>query len=155
MTGEPTPGTPIARLAAMAFRTLMDDVHAQLEKRGFRDVGASFGYVVLEARSGNLGVTDVARLLGISKQAASKLVSSMQQCGYLNAVHSADQRERRVEISARGRRLLDNVEAIYRDLEAQWAQVIGEQAVEAMRRDLTAVLVARHGALPPVRPTRR
>lgn len=150
-----SPATPIARLAAMVFRTLIDDMHEQLEKRGFRDVGASFGYVVLEARSRTLGVTDVSRLLGISKQAASKLVSTMQQCGYLNAVSSTDQRERRVAISARGRRLLATVEAIYGELEAQWAEVIGQHGVEALRRDLTAVLVARHGTLPSVQPTSR
>lgn len=155
MTSEQAPGIPIARLTAMVFRTLMDDLHAQLEKRGFRDVGASYGYVVLEARNGPLGVTDIARLLGVSKQAASKLVSAMQQSGYLLASNADDQRARRVEISARGRRLLATVEDIYRELEAQWAEVIGEQGVEAIRRDLSAVLVARHGALPSVRPSNR
>ena len=135
--------TPLARLAAMASRMLVEDVQAQLAKRGFRDVGVSFGYVVLEARQRRLGVSDVARLLDVSKQAASKLVSVMQQCGYLNAVTTADQRERRVEISARGRRLADNVEAVYRELDARWAEVIGDKGVEAIRRDLAAVLAAR------------
>jgi DNA-binding MarR family transcriptional regulator len=146
-------GVPIARLSAMVFRTLMDDMHEAIEARGFRDVGASYGYVLLEARNGALSVTEVARLLNVSKQAASKLVSAMQQSGYLLATTSDDLRARRVEISARGRRLLENVEAIYAQLEAQWAAVIGRDRVEALRDDLTKVLIARHGALPSVRPT--
>ena len=145
-------GVPIARLSAMVFRTLMDDLHAELRARGFRDVGMSYGYVLLEARNGALSGTQVARLLGVSKQAASKLISAMQQSGYLLASTSDDLRARRVEISARGRRLLENVEAIYAQLEAQWAKTIGRERVEALREDLTKVLVARHGALPAVRP---
>lgn len=143
---------PIARLTAIVFRTLMDDMHEALRARGFRDVGASYGYVLLEARHGALTVSDVARLLGVTKQAASKLVSSMQQSGYLLATVSDDLRARRVEISARGRRLLENVEAIYAQLEAQWANVIGRERVEAIRSDLTKLMVARHGALPSIRP---
>jgi DNA-binding MarR family transcriptional regulator len=155
MKREKPPGVPIARLSAMVFRTLIDDVHAAIESRGFRDVGASYGYVLLEARNGALTVTEVARLLGVTKQAASKLVSGMQQSGYLLAATSEDLRARRVEISARGRRLLEHVEAIYAELEAQWATVIGQGRVEAIRSDLTKVLIARHGALPSVRPTNR
>jgi DNA-binding MarR family transcriptional regulator len=132
----------------------MDDLHERLAPRGFRDVGSSFGFVLIEARNHALGVTDVARLMGISKQAASKLVSSMEQCGYLRATAAEDQRAHLVEISPRGRKLLAAVEDIYRELEAEWAAVIGAQRVEAIRADLTAVLVARHGALPKVRPTK-
>ena len=146
---------PIARLTAMVFRTLIDDLHAQLAARGFRDTGASYGYVLLEARNRSLGVTDIARLLGVSKQAASKLVSGMLEAGYLRSTDAEDLRERRVELSARGQRLLENVEEIYEELEAQWAKVVGRKRVEALRRDLTTVLVARHGALPSVRPTNR
>lgn len=132
----------------------MDDLHERLGTRGFRDVGSSFGFVLLEARNRTLSVTEVARLMGTSKQAASKLVSSMQQCGYLLATIDEDQRARRVEISARGRRLLAAVEEVYGELEGQWAAVIGDKRVEQLRADLTAVLVARHGVLPSARSTK-
>ena len=154
MKSNPAPKVPLARLSAMVFRTLMDDLHERLGPRGFRDVGMSFGFVLLEVRHRTLTVTEVARLMGISKQAASKLVSSMQQCGYLLATADADRRARRVEISQRGRRLLAAVEDIYRELEAEWAAAIGVKRVEAIRDDLTAVLIARHGSLPSVRPTK-
>lgn len=155
MKNPTVPKVPLARLSAIVFRTLIDDLHERLGPRGFRDVGASFGFVLLEARNRTLTVTEVARLMGITKQAASKLVSSMQQCGYLLATLDDDQRARRVEISARGRRLLAAVEEIYAELEAEWAAVIGEKRVEAIRADLTEVLIARHGGLPSVKPAKR
>lgn len=155
MTGQKAKtGMPLARLSAMVFRTLIDDLHERLAQRGFRDLSSSYGFVLLEARSRSLGVTDVARLMGISKQAASKLVSAMQRDGFLLAAAADDQRARQVELSARGKRLLENVEEIYGELEAEWAAVIGRARVEAIRKDLTAVLIARHGALPSVRPAR-
>lgn len=145
---------PIARLTAMVFRTLIDDLHARLRERGWRDMRPSYGFVLLEARKRSLGVTDVARLMGVTKQAASKLVTSMEKAGYLRAVEVDDARARQVALSPRGRRLLDQVEDIYRELEGEWADVIGRPRVEALRKDLAKVLVARHGALPTVRPTR-
>lgn len=149
------PAIPLARLSAMVYRTLIDDLHERLHARGFRNVRPSFGFVLLEARNRSLGVTDVARLMGVSKQAASKLVSSMQRAGYLRGAEADDARARQVEISERGRRLLSEVEAIYAELEAEWAEVIGRSRLEAIRQDLSAVLIARHGALPTVRPERR
>jgi len=46
----------------------------------------------------------------------------------------------------------DPGEAIYDELEQGWADVIGANGVERVRRDLTKVLAV-DGALPPVRPT--
>jgi DNA-binding MarR family transcriptional regulator len=143
---------PLARITAMVFRTLIEDLHARLRERGFRDVRPSHGFVLLEARRHRLSVTDVARLMGVTKQAASKLVTSMVKVGYLREVDAEDGRAREVALSPRGRRLLGAVEDVYRELEGEWAEVIGRQRVEAIRKDLSKVLIARHGSLPTVRP---
>ena len=103
-------------------------------------------------RRGPMGVTDVARLMGVTKQAASKLVRGMSKAGYLRDVAAQDGRARAVSISPRGRKLLDAVEEIYVALEKEWADTIGESRLEALRRDIAQVLVARHGHLPSVRP---
>ncbi|WP_347260510.1 MarR family transcriptional regulator [Rudaea sp.] len=131
---------------------MVDDLHLRLRERGFRDVRPSYGFVLLEARSHPLGVVDVARLMGVTKQAASKLVDSMVGANYLRDVDADDARARLVTLSPRGRRLLSAVEEIYRELEAEWAQAIGSARVEALRDDLVRVLEARHGGLPSVRP---
>lgn len=136
----------------MVYRTLIDDLHERLRARGWRDVRMNYGFVLLESRGRALGVTDIARLMGVTKQAASKLVSSMVKAGYLQEVEADDARARQVTLSPRGQRLLGAVEEIYRELEGDWAKVIGGDRVEALREDMVAVLIARHGALPSVRP---
>lgn len=147
---------PLARLLAMAYGDLIDQLHERLRADGWADVRPAYGFVLLATRSGSQSVTALASRLEVSKQAASKLVESMVASGYLAyGAAGTDSRVKGVELSARGHELLAAVEAIYAELEAGWAELIGARAVETMRRNLTTVVRARHdGELPTVRPTR-
>jgi DNA-binding MarR family transcriptional regulator len=144
----------LARLFAIAYRSLIDGLHERLRARGWRDVRPAYGFVLLAARDGPTTSTALAALMGTTKQAASKLVDSMEHAGYVRRrAGTADARQRPVELTARGRRLLATVESIYAELEAGWADVIGTERVERLRADLVAVLAGADGVLPPVRPT--
>ena len=155
MTGRPPEAVPIARLLAMAYRQLMDDLHARLKERGWDDVRPAFGFVLLAARAESTTARSIAGLMGTTKQAASKLLGVMEAAGYVRRSAScADGRRREVELSERGQHLLAAVEEIYAELEAEWADVIGEGNLVGLRADLARVVAHRHdGALPPVRPT--
>ena len=146
---------PLARLFAMAYRDLVDGLHARLAERGWHDVRPAFGFVLLAVREQPGTVTELAARLGTTKQAASKLVGAMADAGYLaHQAHPADSRAKLATLTPRGQRLLAAVEEIYRELEAQWADVIGRARVEALRDHLATVLRATHGGrLPPIRPT--
>jgi DNA-binding MarR family transcriptional regulator len=150
MTVQPA----LARLFAIAYRALVDGLHERLRSRGWHDVRPAFGFVLLAARDGPTTSTALAGLMGTTKQAASKLVNSMEQAGFVRRrAGGADARLRPVELTARGRRLLTAVEAIYDELETEWADVIGRDRIELVRADLMAVLADADGVLPPVRPT--
>ena len=146
---------PLARLFAVAYRFLVESLHERLRDRGWTDVRPAFGFALLAARDEPTTVTDLAVLMGTTKQAASKLAASMIDADYLApGADAVDGRQRPLSLTARGRRLLATVEAIYAELEAEWAGVIGTAAIQRIRRDLTRVVVTSHdGALPPVRPT--
>lgn len=145
---------PLARLFAMAFRSLIDELHQRLEDRGWSDVRPAYGFVLVAARGGNITVNDVAALMGMTKQAASKLVMAMEESGYVGRqTDPGDTRARIVQLTRRGHELLETVEIIYGELEAEWAAVLGPKRVESMRRDLVTVLETAHGGeLPAVRP---
>jgi DNA-binding MarR family transcriptional regulator len=152
-TADP-PAPALARLFAIAYRSLVDDLHRALHQRGWHDVRPAYGFVLLAASAGSTSATELAALMGTSKQAASKLVDSMEAAGYVRRDRAvADARRRPVVLSDRGRRLLAEVEAIYEDLERSWAEVIGAERVERLREDLVSVLARPGGTLPPVRPT--
>lgn len=145
---------PLARLLGMAFRQLVDDLHDQLVQRGWTDVRESYGFVLLAIRDSETSTTELAGLLGVSKQATSKLLEAMEEGGYVSRRDAeADRRIKLVSLAPRGTELLREVEQIYRDLEAAWVAEIGAGAVTKLKRRLEQVLRSRHdGELPRLRP---
>jgi DNA-binding MarR family transcriptional regulator len=148
------PQVPLARLFAMAYRQLVVALHERLVDRGWRDVRPHYGYVLLACRDRPTTSGELATLLGVSKQAASKLVDGMVDASLLRRTRSAeDSRTKLVALTPRGRRLLVVVEEIYGELEAEWAAVVGAPTVSAVRDGLVTVLTSAYGGeLPPVRP---
>jgi DNA-binding MarR family transcriptional regulator len=151
----PSGGPPLARLFAIAYRQLIDGLHDRLQARGWTDVRPAFGFVLLAAREQPTSATELAALMGITKQAASKLVDAMVSGGYVRrGADPQDGRQRPVALTGRGEELLSAVEQVYAELEDHWAKVIGASHVDRMRRDLMRVLSGpTDGQLPPVRPT--
>jgi DNA-binding MarR family transcriptional regulator len=145
---------PLARLFAIAYRHLVVGLHERLVARGWRDVRPPYGYVLLACRDAPTTSGEIATLLGVSKQAASKLVDGMVAASLVRRTTSReDSRAKLVALTPRGRRLLAVVEEIYDELEAEWAAVVGRPTVAAVRDGLVTVLTSAYGGvLPPVRP---
>lgn len=152
---DPEATIPLARLLAMAYRLLIDGLHERLAERGWTDVRPPYGFVLLAVRRGPVTGTDVAALMGMTKQAASQLVDAMEGAGYLSRVVSeTDRRVRVLTLSDRGARLLADVEEVYADIEGEWARQAGDHGLRAVRDALsTVVRSANDGVLPAVRPT--
>jgi DNA-binding MarR family transcriptional regulator len=144
---------PLARLFAMAYRLLVDELHERLADRGWTGVRPAFGFVLLALRDGPASLGDLPDVLGTTKQAVSKLVDAMVAAGLVQRVaDAADARAKRVQLSARGRMLLSDVEEIWADIEAGWAQTLGDARLDDLRADLETVLRGAHGgSLPAVR----
>jgi DNA-binding MarR family transcriptional regulator len=139
----------------MAYRELIDDLHERLRQRGWTDVRPAFGFVLLAARDDHTTTSELAELMGTTKQAASKLAANMVEAGYLvQTAGESDGRQRPLRLTSRGHKLLAAVESIYDELESGWSERIGVKEVDRLRRALTRVITrADDGQLPPVRPT--
>lgn len=149
---------PLARVFAMALRSLIDELHERLGRRGWPDVRPLYGFALVAVRDGDRPATAVslAGLLGVTKQAASKLVTSLERAGYVRReAHGDDGRAKAIRLTDRGAELLATVEEVYAELEAEWAAVLGgPDRLEDIRRDLVHVLRDTHGGrLPALRPT--
>ena len=91
--------------------------------------------------------------MGTSKQATSKLIDAMLLADLVQRVATTNRRQRPVEITDRGLRLLAAVELIYQEIEAEWAAILGPAKLRALRTSLTTVLVSANGGqMPAVRP---
>ena len=140
----------------MALRSLVDDLHVQLrEGLGRRPAGLRLR--AAGRPEGSTSVTELAGLAGMTKQAASKLVDSMEAGGYVARTEGV----RRPAAAARScspTRAAASSPPSRRSTSGwrtdRWSATIGRcDQVEGLRTELTEVLLDRHGGgLRPVRP---
>jgi DNA-binding MarR family transcriptional regulator len=145
---------PLARLFAAGLRSLIDDLHERLAARGWAGMRPEYGYVLNAVRLRPTNVSDVAAVLGVTKQAASQVVDAMAAKGWVRREAAPrDGRTRLLVLTDDGEALLADVAEVYRELEAGWAAVVGDERVAAIRADLVAVLRSRtpDGSLPVLR----
>jgi DNA-binding MarR family transcriptional regulator len=150
-----TDTVPLARLLAMGYRWMIDELHADLRARGWEGIRPAYGFVLLAVRDESLTPTALATMLDVTKQAASKLADAMVIDGLLvRTSDELDHRARRLRLTSRGVQLLAAVEEIYAELERLWADNIGEVALRQTKVRLTNALTAVNGGtLPTIRPT--
>jgi DNA-binding MarR family transcriptional regulator len=145
---------PLGRLLAMALTAVIDELHERLADAGWPRVRPMWGFVLLAVRDGPRNIGEVGELLGVTKQAAAKVVASLVDEGLVE--RRADPGDRRAAVlglTPDGRRFLADAEAAYQAIETGWAEVAGRRDVAALRRAVSAVLRSRYGPQePPVRP---
>jgi DNA-binding MarR family transcriptional regulator len=72
---------PLARLLAMALRTMIDPLHERLQAAGWGQVRPLWGFVLLAVRDEPRTASEIGELLGVTKQAAAKVVASLAEAG--------------------------------------------------------------------------
>ncbi|WP_420711782.1 MarR family winged helix-turn-helix transcriptional regulator [Streptomyces sp. NRRL F-5123] len=137
---RPRPGYELPLLLLAGFRTLIDEVHAELAAQGHPDLRPAHAFALQAVGPDGAGASDIARTLGISKQAAGKTVDKLVALGYAAREDDpADARRRLVRISPAGYDVLARSAAVFERLRADWASTLGEDAVRAMEDGLRAV----------------
>lgn len=137
---RPRPGYELPLLLLAGFRTLIDEVHAELAAQGHPDLRPAHAFALQAIGPDGAGASDIARTLGISKQAAGKTVDKLVTLGYAcRADDPADARRKLVRISPAGYEVLARSAAAFDRLRAQWAASLGEEAVRTIEDGLSAV----------------
>lgn len=109
------PPLPIARLLSVATRAVIDDMHAELARRGHDDLRPVFGFALNALGDGDAGLTTAALAgrLGMTKQGAAKLVAQLEAAGYAERRPDPDDaRAQRVVVTTRGHDLLTQAAAV-------------------------------------------
>ena len=145
---------PLGRLLAMALAAVIDELHERLAGVGWPRVRPMWGFVLLALRDRPRNIGEVGELLGVTKQAAAKVVASLVDEGLVERREDpGDRRAAVLGLTPDGRRFLADAEAAYQAIEDGWAQVAGRRDVAALRRAVTVVLRSRYGPQePPLRP---
>jgi DNA-binding MarR family transcriptional regulator len=134
-------------LLAAAFRAIVDELHTELAERGHPEARPLHGFALQAIGSNGATISDLARRLGVSKQAAAKTAAALERVGYVGrTADQSDARAVRLERTASGEEMLALSAAIFADIHRGWERTLGR----ARLRDLEDAL-SRITAGEPVR----
>jgi DNA-binding MarR family transcriptional regulator len=137
MSNETAPGFELPLLLFGGFRSIIDELHAELARRGHPDLRPAHGFAIQAIGLAGATATETGRRLGISKQAAGKTIDRLEELGYASrAEDSADRRRKLVRLTPRGIAALESSAMIFNDIRARWAGDLGADRLAALEASL-------------------
>jgi len=127
---------PLARVSRVYNRRIIEGLHAS----GFEDFAPSFPALLsnLDTEGTRIGV--LAARAGVTRQAASQLLTEIERCGYVERSQAKDDaRATVIAFTARGRKLLGRIFELVEEIEQSFAGVIGARDFERLRGQLLAI----------------
>lgn len=120
-------GFELPLLLFAGFRTIIDEVHAELARQGHPDARPAHGFALQAIGIGGVSASELGRRLGVSKQAAGKTVDRLEALGYAErAADPQDARRKLVRLTPRGLDMLARSAALFDEVRAHWADTLGE-----------------------------
>jgi DNA-binding MarR family transcriptional regulator len=138
-----TQGFELPLLLFAGFRALIDDLHAELARRGHPDVRPAYGFAMQAIGVRGATASEIGRRLGVTKQAAGKTVDRLESLGYVERVDDpADARRKLIRLTPRGVDSLRQSAAIFDELRANWAAKLGAERLALVEESLRTVVPA-------------
>jgi DNA-binding MarR family transcriptional regulator len=135
---------PLIGLLAEVRNAISDELYARLHETGYGDIrpahGCVFGYI---ERTGGARLTALADRSGLTKQAVGEAVGDLEQLGYVERVPDpGDGRAKIIRLTERGGKAAAAAEEIFADIEARFAEEVGEERFEEFRDTLRRLFLA-------------
>lgn len=120
------------------LRLLSESVRSHILRRvgamGYTDIGPAHLAVFQFPSPDGVSPSELAARALMTKQAMNYLLGQLEEHGYLERRRAGgDRRSRKVALNPRGRRLVRAMQGAVREVEVEWAQVLGESRFEQMR----------------------
>jgi DNA-binding MarR family transcriptional regulator len=139
--GAKAPITDWGILLTAALGVFKEQLHAQLVRAGYDDLGPAFGFVFRSLAERPLSLAELAARLGMTSQGALKIVAAMAERGYVERQDDlVDRRVRRLSLSARGRAALREARRFHVAAERRLVQSVGAKQVASARAVLAALV---------------
>ncbi|PEN41163.1 MarR family transcriptional regulator [Bacillus toyonensis] len=134
----------LTSLLSLSFSTLITELHDRLSKLGFEDIRPAHGFMFKRIPpSGATGI-ELAEYLGVSKQAVSKMVDSLENSGYVTRkTHPTDKRGKIIVLTERGLSVMKAKEEIVAEIEQRWIENIGADRMQLLKEDLTTFVTTK------------
>ncbi|WP_426734919.1 MarR family winged helix-turn-helix transcriptional regulator [Myxococcus faecalis] len=132
-------------LALFVGQRMNDQVLEELHGAGFTGLRHSHGHVFQHLLGGARSISELAKLLGVTQQAASKSVAELESLGYVDKTEAGDARVRQVALSPRGLASVEKSRALRSALQKRFERQHGEGPLREARTLLAGMLVSLGG----------
>jgi DNA-binding MarR family transcriptional regulator len=133
-------GFELPMLLFAGFRSIIDELHAELARRGHPDLRPAHGFALQAIGHGGATATETGRRLGISKQAAGKTIERLEELGYVHrAGDETDRRRKLIRLTPRGMAALAMSALIFSDIRSRWESALGPDQLATLEADLRAM----------------
>jgi len=133
-------GLDLAYLALFVGMRVNEMVLKQVTGAGFRGIRESHGYLIQHLIESDRTITELARRLGVTQQAASKTVAELIELGVLQAIPAPDRRAKRIRLSARGWENVRFARRARAGLDRRLAAAVGARSYRQAKATLVACL---------------
>ena len=147
MIRQREPSDPdFAILVVAATRAVADRLQAAMTAAGHAQMRPPFGFVIRALAEAGLTLTELAERLGVTKQAAIKVVDEMEAHGFVERRPApADRRSKILGLTERGRDVRRAALATSHRIEDELRADLGDADVDAARRVLLRFVEASGG----------
>ena len=136
-----TYGFQLPLLLFGGFRAIIDELHAELARRGHPDVRPAHGFAMQAIGLGGATAAETGRRLGISKQAAGKTIDRLEELGYVQrSGDAADRRRKLARLTPRGVEALALSAMIFDDIRSRWEGTLGAARLADMEAALRTMI---------------
>jgi len=122
-----TYGFELPILLFAGFRSIIDELHAELTRRGHPDLRPAHGFALQAIGLAGATAAETGRRLGISKQAAGKTIDRLEELGYVHrSGDDTDRRRKLARLTPRGTAALAMSAMIFNDIRSRWEGTLGD-----------------------------
>jgi DNA-binding MarR family transcriptional regulator len=136
-----TYGFELPMLLFVGFRSIIDELHAELARRGHPDMRPAHGFALQAIGLGGATAAETGRRLGISKQAAGKTIDRLEELGYVHrSGDEADRRRKLARLTPRGIAALAMSAMIFNDIRSRWQAALGGARLSDLEASLRTMV---------------
>lgn len=139
----------------MALRVATEGAHGRLAQLGHPGTRPAHAFAFQAIGADGTTAGELARALGITKQAAAKMTDELETAGYIaRTPDPSDGRRKLLVLTPRAVEFLELSAAEFDAIAERWRETVGERHFERLLDDLEKVVRASRddGSLPPLRP---
>ena len=142
--GRKVPVTPVqldlGYVALFLGLRINELVASRMIQEGFGDVRESHGYLIQHLIAQERSITELARRMEVTQQAASKAVAELLRLGAVEATSGKDRRSKRIRLSSEGWRCVELARKLRKQLERRLIRTVGSRKHGEAKRILLQCL---------------